>query len=124
MEHAKIAIIEDNITVAAHLTDFIDNHTEHEVVARAHTLEEALQLVSDVAEEKIDVDAITLDGNLKRGHTDCNDGRRVVETMKSLGLTTRIIGLSGFALKVRYIDVDVDVMKGDISGLLEALDNL
>lgn len=125
MEHGRIAIVEDDEKFATQVADYIERFSTHQVVVVSHSLPDVLGLIDRMAEGQIDIDAMTLDGNLRRGHYDCADARRIVDTMRLRGLTTKIIGYSGQHLADFGIPVDVDLTKnGSLFRLTKTLDSI
>lgn len=102
LQQAKIAIFEDDPDIISTMMDFFNYYSEHNVVATATNLTEALNLIP--ALESLGVQVATVDGNLGRFSRGGSDGRRIIAEIRRQhpGITT--IGMSADRLPESHID--------------------
>lgn len=110
MEHARIALFEDQDAIRQMVIAVLGN-TTHEVVAEAKTVNEALDVVQQVENGDIKIDVVMLDGNLDGGRTDCTDALKIATDIKKRGIPAVIIGFSTYQLQGMGIPVDFDLTK-------------
>ncbi len=117
MEAKRVAIIED-ITPWQRV---IAHHIEvagHKVVDRARSLEEALALVKKL--KALQVDIVTLDGNLTLGEGSGKEGRTILAEIRKNAPKVKIIGISGDPMP----QADVDLRKENVRNLGDAIARL
>lgn len=123
MEHARIALFEDQENIRQLIAAALDQST-HEIVAEASTVDEALQVVDQVERGDLNVDVILLDGNLDSGQMDCSDARRIAAEIKDRGIPAVIIGFSAYRLQRFGVPVDIDATKANASRITEIISSI
>jgi CheY-like chemotaxis protein len=117
MEAKRVAIIED-ITPWQRV---IARHVEiagHTVVDRARSLDEALALVKKL--KALQVDVVTLDGNLTLGEGSGKEGRTILAEIRKNAPKVKVIGISGDPMPA----ADIDLGKERVKDLADALARL
>lgn len=131
MNEGRILHCEDNAMLSDSVARSLGLSTNHRVVATAADIDTALSRVEDIACGDLDVNVLLLDGQLE-GDT-YNHPLAIVKRAKELGVTARIVGLSGDSLEDRGLkvgkDIDVALTKDELSKkgfdlLVKTLDDL
>lgn len=124
MHEGKVVHFEDDESwrgiVSRQLSD-----SEHELVAQAATLAEALEILEKIQSGEIDANVVITDGNLSDVST-AHDATVITDRIRELGLAVRTIGLSGSPMEDFGIEVDADLSKsglryGDITRVVDEL---
>ncbi len=105
-DRARVFLVEDNQLQLSSFR-FLIERGEHQIVAEAHSLQEALDLVPRLRDLKVDV--AVLDGNLSKGKSDGKDGQQVAEEIRQVAPELRIICFS----EQKYDWGDAVVSKGE-----------
>lgn len=105
MEHAKIAIFEDDELARQLLAELLE-YSGHEVVAKAGSFEESVKVVE--ALEPGAVDVVLLDGNLTEGRNDSREGSQIAQALRAKFTEEfRIVNISASDSPILGADVNI-----------------
>ena len=117
MEGKRVIIIEDiapwQRVIARHVIE-----AGHTIVGSATSLDEALALVKKL--QALQVDVVTLDGNLTLGDGSGKEGRTILAEIRKNTPKVKIIGLSGDPMPA----ADIDLRKENVKSLGDAIAKL
>ena len=115
LKHARIAVVEDDYTMRRTLTRYLERLGQHQVVATASNMSDALDLIGKLS--TLGVQVVTVDGDLSGATERKKDGDRIIEEirLRHPGIVT--IGMSGDPLPA----ADHDVRKPNLSRMLEVI---
>ena len=116
-EKAKVFIVEDGQQWQNVIGEIL-TRGGHEVVLRARTKEEALAGIKKL--EELDVNVVTLDGNLNEWDTSGADGQIIMSTIRTQTPDVKIIGLAGGNVR----GADIDLGKSNAVDLCETVTKL
>jgi DNA-binding NarL/FixJ family response regulator len=113
MQEARIVIFEDQENVRQLIkrnfeAENTGNGYDFSVVAEAATMESSRQLIETLDENEVDVAIV--DGNLTLGETESDEGKEIINLLRSRLPTLAIIGYSGGA---KEYGADFQLLKTD-----------
>lgn len=133
MHDGRVLHIEDN----EDWQDIVERSLEgtpHHVVETADNMPTALEALNRVQSGELGANVVVLGGRLIKGHpplerTGMNDPRHIMEHIRDLGLSVRVIGFSALRMSDFGVEVDAELSKtdfksGDLAATIDELPEL
>lgn len=115
MRSARIALFEHDPSTRNILRGAV-NHpsTGHEVVSEALSVGGALHVVSLMRTGYRDIDAVIVGASLDSGEEAGLDAKIIVEKLRALDMTPKIIGCANVPMSEYGIEVDANILHGEL----------
>lgn len=125
MQGAKVAVFEDNQDFHRIIETYLEIHG-HTITALETSREGALRALDSMSAGDLEADVVLLDGTLEHETPGLQgeDAAAIIARIKELGISSWVVGISSFELRVFGIEVDVDLTKQDIASVGHVIDQL